>query len=57
MKLICPDCGVEIGFDEGPSDGWQLEDERTVCNACCIVDTKNIILATIEFKSSDFKAH
>ena len=57
MKLICSDCGVEIGCDESPLDGWQLDDDRIVCNACCIVDTKNITLATIEFKSSNFKAH
>jgi hypothetical protein len=36
----CDDCGVEIGYDNGPRDGWQLEDGRTVCQCCCIRDTK-----------------
>lgn len=30
----CADCGCRIGQDEGPPDGWQLEDGRTVCHAC-----------------------
>jgi hypothetical protein len=36
----CADCGGPIGQDEGPKDGWQLEDGRTVCQACCVKDTK-----------------
>ena len=36
----CADCGDKIGFDEGPKDGWQLEDGRTVCHTCCVKDTK-----------------
>lgn len=47
--LLCADCGTEIGHDDGPKDGWQLEDGRTVCHSCCITDTKkqvNFILAT-----------
>lgn len=39
----CADCGTEIGYDKGPIDGWQLEDGRTVCNACCVADTKRIV--------------
>ena len=39
----CADCGEEIGKDNGPPDGWQLEDGRTVCNSCCVADTKRII--------------
>jgi hypothetical protein len=27
----------------GPSDGWQLEDGRTVCQACCVADVKKIV--------------
>lgn len=36
----CADCGGLIGRDGGPGDGWQLEDGRTVCNACCVLDTE-----------------
>ena len=36
----CADCGAQIGQDEGPPDGWQLEDGRTVCHACCVKDTR-----------------
>jgi hypothetical protein len=38
----CADCGGRIGQDNGPSDGWQLEDGRTVCHACCGADTKRV---------------
>lgn len=34
----CADCGTKIGKDDGPPDGWQLEDGRTVCQACCVKD-------------------
>ena len=36
----CADCGVAIGGDNGPPDGWQLEDGRTVCRACCVADIR-----------------
>ena len=39
----CADCGVEIGLDKGPIDGWQLEDKQVVCHACCIADTTSFI--------------
>jgi len=42
-KQVCSNCGCKIGFDKGPPDGWELEDGRIVCNACCIVDTKKIV--------------
>lgn len=35
----CADCKAEIGKDAGPKDGWQLDDGRTVCHACCVADT------------------
>ena len=35
----CADCGAPIGHDARPPDGWQLEDGRTVCHACCVQDT------------------
>lgn len=31
----CADCAGPIGQDDGPKDGWQLEDGRTVCQRCC----------------------
>lgn len=34
----CADCGGPIGQDKGPTDGWQLEDNRIVCHACCVND-------------------
>lgn len=41
--VSCADCGAEIGNDAGPPDGWQLEDGRTICHACCVEDTGSII--------------
>jgi hypothetical protein len=35
----CADCNFPIGYDNGPVDGWQLEDGRTVCQRCCVADT------------------
>jgi len=43
MEATCADCGCRIGEDRGPPDGWQLEDGRTVCQACCVKDTKRIV--------------
>ena len=39
-QILCADCGTEIGYDNGPPDGWQLEDGKTICHNCCIKDTK-----------------
>jgi len=39
----CADCGGTVGQDSGPSDGWQLEDGRTVCQACCVADMKTMV--------------
>lgn len=36
--IQCDDCGDPIGQDDGPPDGWQLEDGRTVCHSCCLRD-------------------
>ena len=41
--MHCADCGREIGPAERPSDGWQLEDGRTVCPECCIADMQAIV--------------
>lgn len=40
--MNCADCNGPIGQDNGPPDGWQLEDGRTVCHACCSVDTGRV---------------
>ena len=45
--MKCADCGCEVGHDKGPPDGWQLEDGRTVCHACCVADTKKVFNAII----------
>ncbi|MCP5014249.1 MAG: hypothetical protein GY938_03080 [Ketobacter sp.] len=42
-KLLCADCGAQVGQDKGPSDGWQLEDGRTVCHACCVLDFGKVV--------------
>jgi hypothetical protein len=41
--LLCADCGKPVGQDAGPKDGWQLEDGRTVCQACCVRVTVQLI--------------
>ncbi len=43
QTVKCADCGGSIGKDNGPSDGWQLEDGRTVCHGCCVADTKGFV--------------
>ena len=43
----CADCGCRIGQDKGPPDGWQLEDGRTVCHACCAADMGLIVRRAI----------
>ena len=45
---LCDECGATIGNDDGPRDGWQLEDGRTVCHACCVADTRDLSMAVIE---------
>lgn len=47
IKHRCADCGGAIGEDDGPPDGWQLEDSRTVCHTCCVADTRQIISTTL----------
>lgn len=42
VKLLCDDCGFEIG-DDSPSDGWQMEDGRTVCHTCCSMGFSSFI--------------
>lgn len=48
----CADCGGQIGNDNGPPDGVQLEDGRTVCHACCVADTKRVCDAVIGLNRS-----
>ena len=38
----CADCGGDLYCGSGPRDGWQLEDGREVCHACCVVDLQSI---------------
>lgn len=39
----CADCGMSPYGPPGPPDGWQLEDGRTVCHACCAKDTRQFL--------------
>lgn len=34
----CDDCQGPIFNGEGPPDGWQLEDGRSICHECCGAD-------------------
>ena len=43
----CAICEGRVGVDKGPPDGWQLEDGRTVCHACCVRDTGIVIDSVI----------
>ena len=47
IERRCADCGCRIGRDNGPPDGWQLEDGRTVCHACCVADLGLIVRRAI----------
>jgi hypothetical protein len=42
-NLQCADCGGPVGEDKGPPDGWELEDGRIVCHACCVTDFKRLV--------------
>ena len=58
----CADCAGPIGLDDGPKDGWQLEDGRTVCQRCCVKDTllqlaKATPARPAEFSEKDSKPH
>lgn len=46
--MKCADCKREIGNVKGPRDGWQLEDGRIVCHACCVKDTRAVVEAVIK---------
>mgnify|MGYP003422169443 CR=1 len=52
----CADCGKPVGQDHGPPNGWQLEDGRTVCHACCVADTRQIVEGVIGRKLEPRKA-
>ena len=47
IRGVCADCGGPIGEDKGPPDGWQLEDGRTVCHTCCVLDFRSIVDAVL----------
>jgi len=42
MGVRCADCDALIGKDAGPPDGWQLEDNRIVCDSCCVTDLQRM---------------
>lgn len=42
-KTLCAECGNAVGNDDGPPDGWQLEDGSTVCHRCCAKSLRGII--------------
>lgn len=46
-KPICADCLGPIGQANGPRDGWELEDGRTVCQACAADDLRQLSRAMI----------
>ena len=53
-ETICADCGRQLGKDDGPAEGWELEDGRVVCHACCVADTRRIVgYATKENRTPD----
>lgn len=43
LRKRCADCGATIGKDQGPEDGWELEDGRIVCHLCCAQDLKKLL--------------
>ena len=47
----CADCDGPIDNGKGPPDGWQLEDGRTVCHACCISDFHELVEATLNSRN------
>ena len=38
----CDACNGPIFTGEGPPDGWQLEDGRSVCHDCSAADLRQI---------------
>jgi len=40
-SLKCTQCGGVIGQDNGPPDGWQIEDGSTICQSCCVKQLRN----------------
>lgn len=54
MGVNCHDCGGPVGQDKGPPDGWQLEDGRTVCHACCVADFCGLVDAALNSFSEQF---
>lgn len=43
----CAECHGPIGKDDGPEDGWQMEDGRTLCHSCCVADTQQVVNSLI----------
>jgi hypothetical protein len=55
MNKLCADCGCVIGQDKGPPDGWQLEDGRTVCHACCVKDFAQLVDLALKTSSTHYE--
>lgn len=50
QKVVCADCAGPLWEDGlgGPVDGWELEDGRTVCHACCVKELRALLPAIRE---------
>jgi len=44
----CSDCYMPFGYDEGPPEGWELEDGRIVCHKCCVLDLQETVKKIIK---------
>lgn len=37
--ILCDECNKKIGHDlKWPRDAWKLENGKTLCRTCCIID-------------------
>lgn len=39
---MCDECGGPIYCGKGPPDGWQIDDGRNLCHACCVHDLTRV---------------
>ena len=51
-QTVCADCHGPVYQGSGPRDGWQLEDGRTVCHACCVKDLDRVVERVIQGSKS-----
>lgn len=52
----CDGCGKPVNHAGGPSDGWQVEGGRTLCQECCARDLREMCARAAEAVSRA-KAH